>query len=147
MKANQSSSSSILRRAGNALVCGLLLGAAQFLPTRATGAESSAPTDIAGVYTLVAVNGANVPATLEHDGAKLVIRSGAFTINADGTCHSKMVFLPPSGPEATRKVNATYTRRGPKLLMQWEGAGITDGTVEGDTFTMNNEGMVLFYRR
>ena len=30
--------------------------------------------------------------------------------------------------------------------MQWEGAGTTQGTVEEDTFTMNNEGMLFTYR-
>lgn len=41
----------------------------------------------------------------------------------------------------------TYTREGAKLTMTWEGAGTTTGTVEGDNFTMENEGMVLAYRR
>ena len=31
--------------------------------------------------------------------------------------------------------------------MTWAGAGTTVGTVEGNTFTMTNEGMVLVYRR
>jgi len=31
--------------------------------------------------------------------------------------------------------------------MNWQGAGTTIGTVEGDTFTMNNEGMVFAYRK
>jgi hypothetical protein len=47
----------------------------------------------------------------------------------------------------TREVKATYTRQGSKLTMQWEGAGMTTGTVEGDMFTMNNEGMVFSYRK
>ena len=31
--------------------------------------------------------------------------------------------------------------------MQWQGAGVTIGTVEGDTFTMENEGQVFLYRK
>ena len=31
--------------------------------------------------------------------------------------------------------------------MQWQGAGMTTGTVEGNTFTMENEGMVFVYQR
>ena len=42
---------------------------------------------------------------------------------------------------------ASYTRQGSKLTMKWEGAGMTTGTAEGDTFTMNNEGMVFAYRK
>ncbi len=140
----KSSSSSLpLRGTVSALLGGLLFAAIPLLPARA-GSDHA---DIASVYTLVSVNGAAVPMTLEHEGAKLVIRSGAFTINADGTCASKMVFVPPPGQEVTREVKATYTRQGTKLTMQWEGAGMTEGTVDGATFTMDNEGMVLAYRR
>jgi len=31
--------------------------------------------------------------------------------------------------------------------MQWQGAGVTNGTVEGDTFTMDNEGQIFLYRK
>ena len=71
----------------------------------------------------------------------------SFVIGADGTCSSKVVFGPPSGSEVTREVKASYTQQGAKLTMKWEGAGTTTGTVEGDTFTMNNEGMIFAYRR
>jgi hypothetical protein len=101
----------------------------------------------AGTYNLVSVDGKNVPCALEHEGHKLTIKSGAFIINPDGTCSSKMVFVPPGGNDATREVKATYTRQGSTLTMKWEGAGMTTGTAEGDTFTMNNEGMVLAYRK
>lgn len=104
-------------------------------------------TDVAGVYMLVSVDGKEVPATVSHDGATLEVRSGQFIINADGTCTSRMVFVPPSGAEATREVKATYTRNGAKLHMTWERAGRTIGTVNADTFTMNNEGMILAYRK
>ena len=123
------------------LAIGLLLAACQ---EKAKVANTSNPT---GVYTLVTVNGSNLPATVSHDGATLQVRSGIFTINADGTCSSKVVFIPPSGSEATREVKAVYTREGLKLTMQWEGAGKTTGTVEGDTFTMDNEGMVFAYKK
>lgn len=103
--------------------------------------------DPTGLYALVSVNGTQVPATIDHDGTALKVNSGTFTINADGTCSTKTVFVPPSGIEATREVSATYTREGSKLTMQWKGAGTTTGTVEGKTFTMNNEGMLFVYRK
>jgi hypothetical protein len=31
--------------------------------------------------------------------------------------------------------------------MRWAGAGMTTGTLEGDTFTMNNEGMSFSYHK
>ncbi len=100
-----------------------------------------------GNYILVSVDGNKVPCTIQHEGHTLTIKSGGFTINADGTCGSKMVFSDPSGNEGSREVKATYARQGSTLTMQWEGAGTTTGTVEGDSFSMNNEGMILVYRK
>jgi hypothetical protein len=96
---------------------------------------------------LVSVNGNAVPASVSHDGTALQVRSGSFTIKADGTCGTKPVFVPPSGSEATREVSATYTKEGSKLTMQWQGAGMTTGTIEGNTFTMDNEDMVFMYKK
>jgi len=123
------------------LTAGLLLSACNKETKVAAGAE---PT---GVYALVSVNGNAVPASISHDGTALQVRSGSFTIKADGTCGTKTVFVPPSGQEATRDVSATYTKEGSKLTMQWQGAGMTTGTIEGNTFTMDNEGMVFVYRK
>ena len=103
--------------------------------------------EIAGAYTLVSVDGNEMPATVSHDGATIQVRSGTFIINADGTCSSKTVFVPPTGTETEREVDATYTREGSKLTMKWEGAGMTVGTVDGNTFTMDNEGMIFVYKK
>ena len=110
-------------------------------------AKGGNETDIAGVYVLVTVDGKKVPTTVSHEGHSLQVRSGSFTISADGRCTSKVTFVPPSGAEATREVQATSTREGRRLRMQWERAGVTAGTVEGDTFTMENEGMVFGYKK
>ena len=110
-------------------------------------AKVAADTNPVGTYTLVSVNGNKVPCALQHEGQSVAVKSGAFVINADGTCSSKVVFGPPSGGDVARDVNATYTRQGTSLTMQWQGAGTTTGTLEGDTFTMNNEGMIFAYRK
>jgi hypothetical protein len=123
------------------LTAGLLLSACKQETKVAAGVD---PT---GVYALVSVNGNAVPASVSHDGTALQVRSGSFTIKADGTCSTKTVFVPPSGTEATREVSATYTKEGSKLTMKWQGAGMTIGTVEGDKFTMDNEGMVFVYKK
>ena len=102
--------------------------------------------DFTGRYSLVSIDGAAVPATIYHGGA-VTMHSGVFMINANGTCSSITVFSPPGGGKVTRKVDATYTREGSKLYMQWEGAGRTTGTVAGGTFTMDNEGMIFDYRK
>ena len=103
--------------------------------------------DLAGVYALVSVDGKEVPANVSHDGTALQVRSGTFTFNADGTCSTKTIFVPASGTEVTREVSATYTKDGSTLNMRWKGAGKTVGTIEGNTFTMNNEGMIFVYRK
>ena len=107
-------------------------------------AATAADINPVGTYALVTVDGNKVPCAVEHEGHKMTIQSGGFIINPDGTCSSKMSL---AGRDAAIEVKATYTREGPKLTMKWQGAGMTTGTVEGDTFTMNNEGMVFAYRK
>jgi uncharacterized lipoprotein YajG len=103
--------------------------------------------DITGTYTLISINGNSLPFTPPHEGGAPGVQSGSFTINADGTCSSKVTFVVPSGAQATREVTATYTQDGATLHMQWKGAGTTIGTIEGNTFTMNNEGLLFAYRK
>jgi hypothetical protein len=98
----------------------------------------------AGTYALVTVDGNKVPCTVNHEGHTMTISSGSFIINSNGTCNSKMVL---AGRDAPIEVKATYKQEGPTLKMQWQGAGTTTGTVTGDTFTMNNEGMVFAYQK
>jgi hypothetical protein len=110
-------------------------------------AKGLAGSDITGVYTLVQADGKPMPATLSHEGAELELRSGSFTVAADGSCTTRTTFVPPSGKEATREASARYTREGSQLSMKWQGAGTTTAKVEGGTLTMNNEGMVLVYKK
>jgi hypothetical protein len=123
------------------LAAGLLLSACKH------EAGAAKDTDPTGAYALVSVNGSTVPASLSHEGVALQVRSGSFIIKADGTCGTKTIFVPPSGTEVAREVEATYIREGSKLTMQWRGAGTTTGTLDGNTFTMNNEGMVFVYKK
>ena len=126
------------------LVAGILLVAATGCKP---GTDANTKIDPAGVYTLMSVNGRNVPCDLNHEGVTLTVKSGAFTITADGHCLSQMNFSVPQHGDMTREVKATYTRLGTELTMQWEGAGMTLGNVHGNTFTMTNEDMVLAYRK
>ena len=123
------------------MAAGLLLSACK-PETKLT--EDRSPSD---AYTLISVNGNKIPAAVSHEGTVLHVRSGTFTIHADGTCMTKTVFIPPSGSEVTREVSASYTKAGSTLTMQWKGAGTTTGTIEGSTFTMDNEGMLFVYRK
>ncbi len=110
-------------------------------------ADGNTSLDPAGAYTLVSVDGKNVPCNLTHEGVALAVKSGIFTINADGTCRSQVTFNVPSRGDMNQEVKATYTRHGAELTMKWEGAGTTLGIVGNNTFTMTNEAMVFAYRK
>ncbi len=103
--------------------------------------------DPTGVYTLVSVDGKSLPCSLDHEGAVLTIKSGLFTITADSNCSSQITFSVPTRGNLSREVKATYTRQGAELTMQWEGAGVTMGKVNANTFTMTNEGTVFAYQK
>ncbi len=126
---------------------GLMLLVAVFWTGCKQETKASAQPDITGNYTLTAVDGKQVPCTINHEGASPTIKSGLFVISPDGTCSSKIEFSMASGPVTTREVKATYVREGSKLTMKWESAGTTLGVVQGNTFTMTNEGMVLAYSK
>jgi len=110
-------------------------------------ADVNANPDPAGIYTLVSVDGKTVPCGLNHEGATLTVKSGAFTITADGHCSSQITFAVPSRGDMSKEVKASYTRQGSQLTMQWEGAGTTMGSFTANTFTMTNEDMVFAYRK
>jgi hypothetical protein len=110
--------------------------------TRATTAINPA-----GGYTLVSVDGKNVPSNLIHEGVAMIVKSGSLIINTDGTCISHSVFAVPPHQDINREVKATYTQQGAELTMRWQGAGMTKGQINGNTFTMNNEGMIFSYRK
>jgi hypothetical protein len=122
-----------------------------FLVLAGTGCKhetgGSANLDPAGVYALASVDGKTVPCDLAHEGAAITVKSGVFTITADGRCSSQITFSVPPGRDVNREVKAAYTRQGNELTMQWEGAGTTIGNVNGTTFTMTNEGMVFVYQK
>ena len=111
--------------------------------------DSNVAADVnpAGIFTLMSVNGKQVPCNLTHEGANMTVKSGVFTISGDGTCSTRTIFSVDSHGDVTREVEATYTRKGTKLTMKWKGAGTTEGDIEGNTFTMNNEDMVLAYQK
>jgi hypothetical protein len=100
-----------------------------------------------GVYNLVSVDGKSVPCSLEHDGVSIGVHSGVFTIAADEKCTSVITVAGPQGRETTIRREASYTRDGGTLTMQWSGFGATTGVVRGDVFDMINEGVVYSYRK
>lgn len=101
----------------------------------------------AGVYTLVTVDGSEVPATVSHGDKEAMVLSGRFTINADGTCLNKITVISSTGRKISRSVAATYSMDGSSMNIQWAGGGETEGTFDGDTFTMDNEDNIFSYKK
>lgn len=135
----------------------LCLLAGVLLALGLTGCQEASPSaralnaggalSIAGDYTLVSVDGKTVPCVVSHEGHDVTVKSGVFTINADGTCRSQSIFCVEHYKDVHRVVDATYTMSGTDLKMRWKGAGTTTGSVNGGNFTMNNEGMIFAYRK
>lgn len=111
---------------------------------RTTKETPKALADFTGTYALVSIDGQSVPCTVHHEGHDLPVQSGAFIIHPDGTCVSQITL---AGRELPMEVKATYEQQGATLTMKWAGAGMTTGKLEGNTFTMVNEGMSLAYRK
>lgn len=133
----------------------LLAGASVFLA--ATGCrETTRPDHLSqgapaaafdGNYPLLSVNGKPVPCVISHEGRDVTVESGAMTAHPDGTCRSESVFYLIPAKKVHRVVEADFTQNGPEIKMRWHGAGITTGAVAGNTFTMNNEGMIFVYQK
>jgi len=124
----------------------VLLLAGGMSTTSCAGAQAGPERpDPAGEYVLVSVDGLSVPADVADHGIELRVVSGVISLGADGTCTSRTVFQPPAGAEIAREVRATYTMAGDSLTLRWDGAGTTVGVFQGDTFTMDNAGMVFVY--
>ncbi|MFO1476101.1 MAG: hypothetical protein U1F98_05555 [Verrucomicrobiota bacterium] len=115
--------------------------------TKPETAKPAADLNPAGKYTLASVDGKPVPCALNHEGHSFMVKSGSMDLGADHHGVSRVVFSVEGHPDATRDVNASYTQAGNQLTLQWEGAGVTFGSVEPGTFTMTNEGMVFVYRK
>ena len=112
-----------------------------------SGVNANAQANIAGAYALISVDGKAVPCMVSHEGRDVTVKSGRFTINADGTCRSQSVFAVLPSQDMNRVVEATYAVSGTNLTMHWKGAGTTTGSIKSNDFMMNNEGMLFAYRK
>lgn len=125
------------------LAVGLLLAGAGCNKEAKVAGDSG----VTGTFALVSVDGKPVPCVVQHGGQSPTVKSGQMVFKADGTGVGTTVFSIGSAPDNSRQVETTYTRQGAKLTLQWKGAGTTTGTLDGSTFTMDNEGMIFVYRK
>lgn len=123
----------------------IILFLAATLALAACGGETDDPT---GMYEMVSIDGNELPYAPAHQGQTgPEIVAGSLTLNADGTFSMTMDFQIPGGTSQISDFEGSYTREGSEFRMQWEGAGVTTGTLEGDEFSFNNEGMIFTFRR
>lgn len=114
-----------------------------------TGCTSNPPNTGPGdTYNLVSVDGHALPYAPMHGGQRVPeVVSGSITLNGNGTFVSSMSYAKPSGETFGREFKGTYTQKGAEYILNWEGAGKTSVTIEGNTLTMNNEGMPFVYEK
>lgn len=125
------------------IITALLLSAV----VRVHGQTTTAPSiGLTGVYTLTSVDGKTVPCMIDHEGTAMNVQSGSFTIT-NGHCLSVMTVSVGDRKDIRCETRARYTVEGSELTMQWQNAGMTKGSVAGNTFTMTNEGMAYVYNK
>ena len=101
----------------------------------------------AGTYTLVTVDGHNLPYTPVPKDSGPQVQSGAFTLNADGSVIHATDFGQVDGKNLAHASNGTYSLDDSRLSFKWKGGGATNATLEGKTLTLNWEGAVFVYRK
>jgi hypothetical protein len=102
---------------------------------------------VAGVYTLMSVDGRSVPSTINHDGKGMNVHSGTFTVTTNGQVTSVMTVSVGDRKNLRVERTATYTLTNSELTMKWQNAGITKGRIVDQTFTMTNESVAYVYRK
>lgn len=100
-----------------------------------------------GAYTLVSVDGKDVPCTINHEGTAMIVHAGTFTIATNGQITSVMIFSVGDRKNLRHETHATYKMKNAELTMKWKNAGMTKGRIVGQTFTMTNEGMAYVYKQ
>jgi hypothetical protein len=122
--------------------------AATTTPATSATDPSGTPASCVGTYTLVAIDGNPLPYAPLHEGRRLIIvQSGTSTLKPDGTFTSTMSYTNPTGAAFSRDFSGTYTLEDNRIAYTWHGAGRTTATIDGNTITMDNEGVLYTSRR
>lgn len=121
-----------------------------------TPVAAVAPDTPAGSWDLVSIDGAKLPAVpVDRDrppGAPPApeIVAGRLVLAADGTFTQRLeIRFEREGAQQTmsRDFTGTWRREGAGYVLEWPGAGRTPATLEGDSFTYDNAGMLLRFQR
>jgi len=125
----------------------LLLVMGLYLSACGPANKTTEVSDITGAYKLVSINGHELPYAPPHEGGAPQVLSSTLTLNPYGTFSMTMTYGTSSGGSVSRDFHGTYTREDSVLRFQWEGAGQTPATLEGNTITIDNEGIFFTYQK
>lgn len=106
-----------------------------------------------GDYTLVSVDGAQLPAVVSDDGSTVVeVTAGRAQLHADGTCDVRRDLRTTTGGDASTSTDAqgcTWTRSGSAIFLTLNAGGVYPGTWDDTVFTLElaiQGGTYLFAR-
>ncbi len=104
--------------------------------------DSTGPGGIFGTYTLVSIDGENLPVTLQILDTEVEITAGSLRLNSDNT-YTMSLTMTVEGTTDTGDVSGTFTVDGSTIDFD---EGFT-GTVSGNTLTVSDEGVALVFRK
>jgi hypothetical protein len=142
----------LARVGGSALVLAFLLGCAGGQTGSSSSGLSPAPlaiATVAGDYALVAVDGHALPYTPASRGNAPVpeLVSGIFLLNSNGTFRLQTVFKTPEADSDALAFSGTCYTEGNEVKMAWDGGGLTNIMLRGDTVLLKREGALYAYLR
>ena len=120
----------------------------------ACGKDSSTqPTmaSVAGSWVLTSVNGASLPAVISQTGtAKVEMVSNVVTAMAAGAytdVYQVRTTINGQSTTTTTTVTGTFSVSGTSVTLHSSTGGSSAGTIAGNTFTMNQDGLVLVFTK
>ena len=111
---------------------------------------ADAPTktaDHTGTYVLDTINGRKLPFNPLPRISTTEFSSGAITLQADGSFVATISHRASDGKVTKRDSSGSYTKEGSSFRLEYTGRGTATATLEGNTFTVNDDDLKLVYRK
>jgi hypothetical protein len=127
-----------------ALVLAGVLGCASGGTTNTPSGAAPAPAPVslatlAGEYALVSIDGHAVPY------APSAVKSGSFVVSSTGTFHLETIY--DRGELGEYSASGTCYTEGEEVKMAWDGGGLTNLALRGDTVLLKREKTLYAYLR
>jgi len=109
---------------------------------------SSGQANVSGEYTLVSIDSNPIPYAPTHEGQQgPQVLGGSMVLNEDGTFSMTMDYAGAPGNTISRDFSGTYEQSRDAFVFTWEGAGKTPVTIEAETLTLDNEGILFVFEK